>query len=114
MPYGSIQDLPLQVRENLPPSAQRVDKAAFNNAWDEYATAEDQRGDAGQGEVAHKVAWYAVKQRSEKEDGGRVHANSYAETISRADSSRSTAARSVASFFGYAKRTIERPSALSA
>lgn len=66
MPYKSIEDLPGSVTGPLPKHAQEIYLAAFNNAWDEYAKAEDRRGDDSREQVAHKVAWSAVKQTYEK------------------------------------------------
>ena len=75
MPYASIDQLPAQVKDNLPQSAQRIYRAAFNDAWDRYADPSDRRGDVGREETAHKVAWSAVKERFEKEDGEWVRQN---------------------------------------
>ncbi len=61
MPYPSIEDLPDPVREYLPPHAQEIYRGAFNSAWDRYAD----RG-AEREEVAHRVAWAAVKRRYRK------------------------------------------------
>jgi cation transport regulator len=52
----------------LPKHAQEIYQAAYNNAWDEYKDPEDRRGDASREEVAHKVAWAAVKQKYEKQE----------------------------------------------
>lgn len=67
MPYKQIEDLPDSVSNALPKHAQEIYLAAFNNAWSEYAKPEDRRGDASREEVAHKVAWSAVKQSYEKQ-----------------------------------------------
>ena len=66
MPYKSIEDLPKSVTNSLPKHAQEIYLAAFNNAWDAYAKAEDRSGHDSREEVAHKVAWSAVKQQYEK------------------------------------------------
>lgn len=65
MPYTNLSSLPESVRNNLPRHAQEIYLAAFNNAWEEYRDAEDRRGKASREEVAHKVAWAAVKQQYE-------------------------------------------------
>ncbi|MBK9053011.1 MAG: ChaB family protein [Chloroflexi bacterium] len=67
MPFPKLADLPESVKNNLPKHAQEIYQAAFNNAWDEYADPEERRGDDSREEVAHKVAWAAVKQKYEKE-----------------------------------------------
>jgi cation transport regulator len=56
MPYERIPDLPPAVRR-LPPHAQEIFLAAFNNAWDSY----------GEERTAFRVAWAAVKQRYRKQ-----------------------------------------------
>lgn len=69
MPYNKIAELPEQVRESLPKDAQEIYKSAFNSAWDEYDDPSERRGDASREETAHKVAWSAVKQKYEKNNG---------------------------------------------
>lgn len=66
MPYDRLSDLPASVRDHLPPHAQEIYRAAFNNAWKEYADSTTRRGDDSQEETAHKVAWAAVKQSYRK------------------------------------------------
>ena len=66
MPYKEITDLPESVRAHLPRHAQEIYAAAFNNAWEEYADPGHRRGKASREEVAHKVAWAAVKHQYEK------------------------------------------------
>lgn len=60
MPYKSLKDLPDQVKDNLPHHAQEIFKEAFNSASKEY----------DEEETAFKVAWSAVKNDYEKNDGG--------------------------------------------
>lgn len=69
MPYNNLKDLPESVRHALPKHAQEIYSAAFNNAWEEYKDEQDRRDNASREEVAHKVAWSAVKQSYEKKDG---------------------------------------------
>jgi cation transport regulator len=68
MPYKTIEQLPQQVRDNLPQAAQDIYKEAYNSAWDEYSDPKDRRGDDSREEVAHKVAWSAVKNVYEKKN----------------------------------------------
>jgi cation transport regulator len=70
MPYAANEELPPSVRHHLPAHAQDIYRAAFNNAWARYAD----RGRAGQEEVAHRVAWGAVKRRYRKTEEGWVAA----------------------------------------
>lgn len=69
MPYDTLKELPESVRDNLPKHAQEIYMAAYNSAWDEYKNAEDRREGASREEVAHKVAWDAVKKKYEKKNG---------------------------------------------
>jgi cation transport regulator len=62
MPYESNDDLPPSVRHVLPPHAQDIYRAAFNDAYDRYGPGDESR--------AHRIAWAAVKRRYEK-IGGR-------------------------------------------
>jgi cation transport regulator len=64
MPYRDNIDLPEAVRDHLPPHAQDVYRAAFNHAFAAHA------GDIRQEEIAHRIAWAAVK-RSYVKDGDR-------------------------------------------
>lgn len=57
MPYASNADLPDSLRSHLPAHAQDIFRAAFNHAWESYG---------GDEEVAHRVAWAAVKKRYRK------------------------------------------------
>lgn len=71
MPYKSIEELPKQVTTNLPKHAQEIYKEAYNNAWDEYKSPEDRKGDISREEISHKVAWAAVKKVYEKNEDGK-------------------------------------------
>jgi cation transport regulator len=69
MPYKTVASLPESVRAHLPKHAQEIYLSAYNNAWEEYRDAGHRRGKASREEVAHKVAWAAVKQKYEKRSG---------------------------------------------
>lgn len=74
MPYDTREDLPDSVRDSLPAGAQDIYLAAFNSAFEQYADPEKRRDGASQEEVAHKVAWAAVKKKYEKDtDTDRWH-----------------------------------------
>ncbi|MBN8207290.1 ChaB family protein [Bacillus sp. NTK071] len=60
MPYNSRNDLPDQVKDNLPAHAQDIFKEAFNSASEQY----------DQEKTAFKVAWSAVEEKYEKNDNG--------------------------------------------
>ncbi len=62
MPYTSIRDLPLSLHSHLPEHAQEIYRSAFNNAWSEY----EDRGVALREQIAHRVAWAAVKRKYQK------------------------------------------------
>lgn len=70
MPYKANSDLPDSVKDHLPAHAQEIYRTAFNNAWDEYKDPDKRRGDDSREEVAHKVAWSAVKGKYEKDESG--------------------------------------------
>lgn len=70
MPYVNNSQLPEPVTNNLPEHAQDIYRAAFNSAWDEYADSKKRRSPSETREqVAHKVAWTAVKKSYFKKDG---------------------------------------------
>lgn len=62
MPYACNEDLPPNLRRLLPPHAQSIFRSAFNHAWAHYR----ERRDREREEVAHRVAWAAVKRHYRK------------------------------------------------
>lgn len=64
MPYASNADLPPSVRDHLPAHAQDIYRAAFNHAFAAHSD------DVEREEIAHRIAWAAVK-RSYVKDGDR-------------------------------------------
>jgi cation transport regulator len=66
MPYATTAELPPAARQ-LPPHAQEIFRAAFNNAWVSYAD----RGPQEQEEIAFRVAWAAVKKKQYRKSGNR-------------------------------------------
>ena len=62
MPYRSNADIDPRIRRHLPEHAQDIYRAAFNHAWAAHA------GDRRCEEIAHRIAWAAVKKRYEKID----------------------------------------------
>ncbi len=73
MPYKTTSELPDSVRNVLPPHAQDIYKEAFSNAWEQYQKPEKRRGDATNEEVAHRVAWAAVKKKYQKGSDDKWH-----------------------------------------
>lgn len=73
MPFNKISELPVSVQNVLPKHAQDIYKEAFNSAWDEYKDPKDRRGDSDREEVAHRVAWSAVKSKYQKGDDDKWH-----------------------------------------
>jgi len=71
MPYGDVKELPESVQSNLPKRAQEIYLAAYNNASEQYADPKKRRGKSSLEEVAHRVAWSAVKKeyRKDRETG---------------------------------------------
>lgn len=71
MPYNNLSELPDSVKHVLPKHAQEIYKEAFNSAYDQYKDPEERRDNADREEVAHRVAWSAVKKAGyEKGDDG--------------------------------------------
>lgn len=70
MLYGSIQELPENMRNVLPEHAQDIYKEAYNSALAQYKDSEDRDADASRKETAARVAWSAFKQQYEKGDDG--------------------------------------------
>lgn len=64
MPYETIHDLPEAIQKHLPEHAKHIYQKAFNHAWEEYRDRES--GTASREEIAHKVAWSAVKHKYRK------------------------------------------------
>jgi cation transport regulator len=62
MPYAVNEDLPQSIRAHLPSHAQDIFRAAFNSAWQSYGAREPSRRE----EIAHRIAWAAVKRRYRK------------------------------------------------
>jgi cation transport regulator len=60
VPYDHNAELPKPVRDHLPEHAQTIYREAFNHAWQQYA------GDPEHKEIAHRVAWSAVKRKYRK------------------------------------------------
>lgn len=76
MPYSNVSELPESVQNVLPAHAQDIYKEAFNSAYDEYKDPDNRKDDASREEVAHRVAWSAVKQKYHKGDDEKWHPNS--------------------------------------
>ena len=77
MPYQSTNELPSGVKNVLPKHALDISKEAFNSAYDEYKNPEKRRDNADREEVAHRVAWSAVKKAGyEKGDDEKWHKSS--------------------------------------
>ena len=72
MPYQNRDDLPESVQKALRdvPHAQDIYKEAYNNAYQQYAKAEDRQAGSDREETAHAVAWSAVKKKYQKNDAG--------------------------------------------
>lgn len=67
MPYRSNRALPEPVQRHLPPHAQDIYREAFNHAFDAHA------GETRQEEIAHRIAWAAVKRSYVKVGDSWVH-----------------------------------------
>lgn len=71
MPYEYVEELPESIQNSLPEHAQEIYLAAFNNAFEQYRDPDKRRDKASLEEVAHRVAWAAVKKdyRKDRETG---------------------------------------------
>ncbi|MGZ5933336.1 MAG: ChaB family protein [Rhizomicrobium sp.] len=74
MPYQANSDLPLRIRVHLPAHAQSIFREAFNHAWQRYDNSGTRRE-----EIAHRVAWSAVKRSYRKVGDEWVPIRSHAE-----------------------------------
>jgi len=66
MPYQNNKDLPDNVKNNLPDHAQAIYREAFNSAFEEYENPKKRSKGGSREEVAHRVAWAAVKKKYRK------------------------------------------------
>ena len=60
--YRTNDDLPENIKANLPNHAQHIYLEAFNSAWEQYKNPSERRGSTSREETAYKVAWAAVKE----------------------------------------------------
>jgi cation transport regulator len=67
MPYQTTRDLPKHLREHLPEFAQEIYRTAYNAACNDYADPAKYRDFGSLEEVAHHIAWAAVKKEIEKD-----------------------------------------------
>lgn len=63
MPYKFNKDLPEFIQNHLPEQAQDIFREAYNNALEYYQDPKRRRTKESLEEVAHKVAWSAVKKK---------------------------------------------------
>ncbi len=63
------ENLPDMVKEKLPPHAQEIYLKAHDNALEQYRDPSERRGGTSESleQVAHKVAWAAVKKEYRKD-----------------------------------------------
>jgi len=73
MPYQNPSDLPPKIKTHLPIGAQKIFVEAFNHAWDQYKSPQKRTLGGDREEVAHRVAWSAVKKKYEKGHDGNWH-----------------------------------------
>jgi len=67
----SMKDLPKGI-EDLPEHAKEIYRKAHNNAFEQYKDSMKRGGRATLEEVAHKVAWAAVKKQYEEKTGKSI------------------------------------------
>jgi cation transport regulator len=66
MPYPTNDALPPAIQRSLPEHARSIYREAFNHAFAAHA------GDVRREEIAHRIAWTAVKRSYVKVDGAWV------------------------------------------
>ena len=69
MPYKDNSELPESVKNHLPKHALDIYREAFNHAYIQYQANEE----GAHEQIAHKVAWGAVKKKYEKNE----HSNTW-------------------------------------
>jgi cation transport regulator len=69
-PYKTRDELPDPIKEHLPASAQEIYKDAFNNAWERFLDPAKLKYGGDRESASHRVAWYAVKKKYEKNAKG--------------------------------------------
>lgn len=68
MPYQTLSDLPEAVQKKLTEHTQSIYRASFNNAWSQYGANGEKYG-GSQEEYAHRIAWAAVKNKYQSQNG---------------------------------------------
>jgi cation transport regulator len=63
MPYAKISDLP----ESSKAICHLTHKLAFNHAYEEYKDLDKRQDHSSREEIAHRIAWNAVKKEYEKD-----------------------------------------------
>lgn len=63
MSYNEVDELPEQIRYNLPKSAKIIFMNAYNSAWEHYKDYSRRFGSKCREELANKAAWSAVKKQ---------------------------------------------------
>ncbi len=73
MPYATINDLPYELREQLPRLAQEIYREEYNRAWEAYEDPNRRLGGGSREQVSRAKAWSAVEQEYEKDKDGVWH-----------------------------------------
>lgn len=68
--YDQKSELPSGVANNLPDHAQDIYLSAYNSAFEDHEDEDDAK------QIAHRIAWSAVKQSYEKSSSGNWHRKS--------------------------------------
>jgi cation transport regulator len=66
--FKTVKDLPENLRKILPTHAQHIYMNAHNRALEEYKNPDSRKYGGSLEEVAHRVAWAAVKTKYEKDE----------------------------------------------
>lgn len=67
MPYTSNEDLPDQIKDNLPVKGQTLFRKVFNNAWEQYKHLKENVREAR----CFSTAWSVIKKHFSKNESGK-------------------------------------------
>lgn len=67
MPYKDNSELSDSVKNHLPSHALDIYRETFNRAYIQYKDRVDSNNESKHEQIAHKIAWSAVKKKYEKD-----------------------------------------------
>jgi cation transport regulator len=70
MPFNTVDELPCELRRDLPRHAQELYVKAYNDAWEKYEDPNRRLGGGSREEIAQKVAWEEVEKEYVRDENG--------------------------------------------